>query len=143
MTHTPPTGQQLDEYEARARAAVGSWGVYEHGNDGSVTDITAEVRRLRAEAPDPAAQAAPVKPTSHTWTFEVCYDTDAGKWQGCGHAYDDSVFDNAHETAQEDFQHRAENDKQRRRFRMTRATTTYAVEAEYAPAVVSQPDAEA
>ena len=31
------------------RAAAGSWGVYEYGNDGSVTDITAEVRRQRAE----------------------------------------------------------------------------------------------
>ena len=46
MTTTPPTEQQLDEIEAHA-AAPGSWGVYEYGNDGSVTDITAEVRRLR------------------------------------------------------------------------------------------------
>ena len=47
---TPPTEQQLDEIETRANAATpGSWGIYEYGTDGSVTDITAEVRRLRAE----------------------------------------------------------------------------------------------
>lgn len=49
MTNTPPTSQQLDDIEGHAGAATpGSWGVYEYGNDGSVTDITAEVRRLRA-----------------------------------------------------------------------------------------------
>jgi hypothetical protein len=81
-----------------------------------------------------AGTGEPVKPTSHAWTFEVCYDTAEDKWHGCGATYDDSVFGNAHETAREDFQYRAENDKQRRRFRMIRATTTYAVEAEHAPA---------
>lgn len=82
------------------------------------------------EQPDTNTPEA-AKPTSHTWTFEVCYEGD--KWHGCGPTYDNSVFDNAHETAQEDFQHRAENDKQRRRFRMICATTTYAVEAEHTP----------
>lgn len=98
---------------------------------------------VAAEAPAPETQQ-PVKPTSHTWTFEVCYDGD--KWHGCGPTYDDSVFGNAHETAREDFQHRAENDKQRRRFRMIRATTTYVVEAEHQAAAVSagvQPGTEA
>ena len=87
-----------------------------------------------AEAPAPETHQ-PVKPTSHTWTFEVCYDGD--KWHGCGPTYDDSVFGNAHETAQEDFLHRAENDKQRRRFRMIRATTTHVVEAEHQAAAVA------
>ena len=48
--HTPLTEQQLGEYEAAARAMLGSWGIYEHGNDGSVTNITDEVRRLRNES---------------------------------------------------------------------------------------------
>lgn len=47
---TPPTEQQPDEIETCANAATpGPWGIYEYGTDGSVTDVTAEVRRLRAE----------------------------------------------------------------------------------------------
>lgn len=99
------------------------------GDTGACNGGPCPLRRLAAETTEP------VKPTSHTWTFEVCYEGD--KWHGCGPTYDDSVFDNAHETAQEDFQHRAENDKQQRRFRMIRATTTYVIEAEHQPAAAS------
>lgn len=54
----PLTEQQLDEIAGRTNA--GSWGVYEYGNDGSVTDITAEVRRLRARHAAPEATSAPL-----------------------------------------------------------------------------------
>jgi hypothetical protein len=45
----PLTEQQLTDIETRANAATpGPWGIYEYGADGSVVDITDEVRRLRA-----------------------------------------------------------------------------------------------
>lgn len=59
MTTQPLTEQQLNAYETAARAAMGSWGIYEHGNDGSVTDITAEVRRLRTELADAWVPCSP------------------------------------------------------------------------------------
>lgn len=50
--HSTLTEQQLNEIEARKNAATpGSWAIYEYGNDGSMTDITDEVRRLRATKP--------------------------------------------------------------------------------------------
>lgn len=43
MTHTPPTEQQLDEYEALARAATdGPWGAYTFGGD-SLIEIAADL----------------------------------------------------------------------------------------------------
>lgn len=54
-----PTDQQLNDIEARAQAATaGPWGIYEYGNDGSVTDIAAEVRRLRTQSAEMTASLA-------------------------------------------------------------------------------------
>lgn len=55
-----PASLDLDAIAARANAATpGPWGIYQYGADGSVTDIAAEVHRLRAETghdtEDPAA----------------------------------------------------------------------------------------
>lgn len=107
----------------------------------AVHPVAAHIRHLLDKDPEGGARRAadeeqPAErpyPDSNTWTFEVCYDADNGKWHGCGGTYDSSVFENAHDMAQADFQHRAGHDKQQRKFRMIRATTTYTVEAEHAP----------
>lgn len=91
-----------------------------------------------ARQPDSETGPQQLYPARNTWTFEVCYDPDGDKWHGCGGTYDSSVFENAHETAKDDFRHRAEHDRQRRKFRMVRATTTYTVEVEHQPAAVER-----
>ena len=59
----PITSQQLGDI-----APAGSWGIYEYGNDGSVTDIAAEVQRLRAEAEQRSEDlAAADNPTHLRW----------------------------------------------------------------------------
>lgn len=69
----PLTEQQLDEIGARATTtSPGSWGIYEYGTDGSVTDISAEVRRLRdrvAELEGPAVEARAA-------LASLCYDLE-------------------------------------------------------------------
>ncbi|MFM9616804.1 hypothetical protein ACKI14_02440 [Streptomyces turgidiscabies] len=50
LTSTATDNAAAGQQTVRANAATpSSWGIYEYGTDGSVTDITAEVRRLRTE----------------------------------------------------------------------------------------------
>lgn len=66
---SPLTNQPPADIQARlAASALGSWGIFEHGNDGSIIDITAEVQRLRAEAEQRAEDLASAdNPTQLRW----------------------------------------------------------------------------
>ncbi|MDX2846416.1 hypothetical protein PV377_47245 [Streptomyces ipomoeae] len=68
----PPASQPLADIQARlAATALGSWGIFEHGNDGSIIDITAEVRRLRTEEEQRAeALASTDDPTRLRWGLD-------------------------------------------------------------------------
>lgn len=75
----PPTNQPPADVQARlAAAALGSWGILEHGNDGSIIDITAEVRRLRAEEEQRTERLASADdPTPLRWGLnDVMYGDD-------------------------------------------------------------------
>jgi hypothetical protein len=92
---------------------------------------SAVVDRVAAETPP----AETLRPAATEWTFEACYDADNDKWHGIGGTYRDRA------EAKDAFKHRAENDSghvKHFKFRLVRATTTYAVEAER-PVVVAQP----
>jgi hypothetical protein len=68
----PPANQPPADIQARlAAAALGSWGIFEHGNDGSIIDITAEVRRLRTEEEQRTEALASVEdPTRLRWGLD-------------------------------------------------------------------------
>jgi hypothetical protein len=87
----------------------------------------AELRRVAAETRNTTET---LRPATTEWTFEACYDADNDKWHGTGGTYAD------HAEAKDAFKRRAENDSdhvKHFKFRLVRATTTYAVEAEHAP----------
>jgi len=68
----PPANQPPADIQARlAATALGSWGIFEHGNDGSTIDITAEVRRLRTEEEQRTeALASTDDPTRLRWGLD-------------------------------------------------------------------------
>ncbi|MFI2761362.1 hypothetical protein ACH5A3_21210 [Streptomyces echinatus] len=77
---------------------------------------------------DPAQDGEAPRPATVVWSFEGEYEAD--KWHGIGNTHRD------HDKALNYLKHRAETDKEHRRIRMVRATTTHTVEAERVPAAV-------
>jgi hypothetical protein len=93
-------------------------------------DVARELRRMADEAQQPETQADAHPPTV-TWEIE---SPRRGTWASWGTTYDE------HDWARERFED-AIGHVPARQFRLVRATTVYAVEAEHQPAVARQADA--
>lgn len=101
----------------------------------AVRGMAAYLRKVAAETPGPETQAE-AHPAHHTWEVE---SPRRDNWASWGTTYDERDW------AQERYESAIGN-APARPFRLVRATTTYAVEAEHAPAtapaVVAEPGKE-